>query len=89
MYLVIARWFGIRLDFLSNIIVIAVVFISIPLISLTGKLKGSKAKWGYSERWGYSVGSNIFKTPRAYELYFERYFLLYSRLYPPTLSSEA
>ena len=52
-----------------------------------------KVKRGYFERRGYSVGSNIFKTPRAYELYFERYILLdifyyYSRLCPPTLSSE-
>ena len=35
-----------------------------------------KAKRGYSEQLGYSVGSNIFKTPRAYELYFEGYILL-------------
>ena len=32
-------------------------------------------KRGYSERWGYSEGSNTFKNPQAYELY-----LYYSEL---------
>ena len=38
MYLVMTRWFGLRLDFLSTVILIAVTFMSIPLISLAGRL---------------------------------------------------
>jgi hypothetical protein len=37
------RWFGLRLDFLSTCILIAVTFISIPLVSLTGAVYGRDA----------------------------------------------
>ena len=38
-----------------------------------------QTKRGYSERWGYSEGSNTFKNPQAYELYFK--IIIYSYYY--------
>ena len=53
------------------------------------RCNANKAKRGYSERWGYFVGSNIFKTPQLMRSNLKGIFYYYSRLYPTTLSSEA
>ena len=36
LYLILTRWFGIRLDFLSSTVLVCVAFITIPLLSQTG-----------------------------------------------------
>ena len=38
MFIVMTRWFGMRLDSLFTLILVAVAFVSIPLVSLTSKL---------------------------------------------------
>ena len=37
-YLTMARWFGIRLDLLSNILLVSVVAFSVPIVAHTSKI---------------------------------------------------